>query len=714
MSGPVESPHWYRVAGLHPRLRRQLRVQRRPSRGAVWYVVEDPATGQHHRFNEAAWRIAGRFDGQSTVQQVWATARALHGDATPTQHEVLLLLAQLDAAGLVHCERLPDIGDLLRRGAQRRRSARRGAVNPLAFRVPLHDPSGWLAPLAGLGRMLFGTPALLLWLAVTLTAAVAAAMHAGELRAWAGLHMGTPRHLLLVWLCYPVVKAVHELGHALAVRAFGGEVHEAGITLLLLMPVPYVDASASNGFPRRRHRMLVAAAGILAELLLASIGFVVWLTAQDGLVRDAAFVVAAIGSVSTLLVNGNPLMRFDGYYLLCDALDLPNLAPRSRAWLRALLQRHVLGLREQPMPPHGRGEAPWLALYGVASAVYRVLVVALVVGWLASHSLALGVLAGAWGVFELAWRPAVRLLRFLREDPRLARRRLRASATVAAGFALLVGLVALLPLPQATRAEGVVTVPEGAQLRAGTDGFVAELLAADGEAVRRGQPVLRLADPALIAERASVASRLVALDVGWQQALFTTPSRAQQLAAEAERLQGDLARLDERVAQLELRAPADGTLVLPAARDLPSRFAARGTVLGYVLTGEPVALRVPVSEDDVDLVRRQTREVAVRFADAPARPRHATLLREVPAAAERLPSRALGDRGGGAWVTDPSDADGLRTLAPVFVVDLTVPGTVVERIGGRAWVRFDHGSAPLAAQAWRRARQVFLRLTDAA
>ncbi|MEF7614079.1 PqqD family peptide modification chaperone [Aquincola sp. MAHUQ-54] len=712
MMEAIHSPHWYRVAGLHPRLRRHVRVQRRPSRGTLWFVLQDGASGRHHRLNESAWRLAGRFDGQASVQQIWESLRALHGEAAPTQPDVVALLMQLDAAGLIQCERTPDVAALLRRGEDRRRTARRRAANPLAFRVPIADPSACLRPLAGLGRMLVGTPVLLLWLLAVGTAAVAAAMHWPELRSHAGLHMPTPRHLLMAWVCYPLVKAVHELAHALVVRAHGGEVHEVGITLLFFVPVPYVDASASNGFALRRHRMGVAAAGIMAELLLAAAALGVWLATEEGLVRDAAFVVLVICSVSTLLFNANPLLRFDGYFMLCDALDLPNLGPRSKAYLVWLVQRFGLGLQRIAPPAVARGEAPWFVAYGLAAAAYRFAVAVLIVLWTATQSAALGLVALAWALFGLLLQPLWRGLRFLCRDPRLAQRRGRAMAASLAGAAVVVGLVGVLPLPMATRAEGVVIAPEGARVRAGTAGFVAELLVADGQRVRRGQVLMRLEDPALPAERARVAAQLVAADVTHHQALFGNPVRAQAVAAEIDRLRADLQRLDERIGLLHVRSPADGTLVVPRPRDLPRRHVPQGAMLAYVIDGQPLELRVPVSQDDIDLVRGGTRSVAVRLADAPAIARPAVTLREVPAGGQALPSAALGDRGGGAWVTDPADPEGLRTLLPLFVVDLRVPQVPVERIGGRAWVRFDHGRAPLAAQLWRRARQAFLRHAD--
>lgn len=713
MNEPVGSPHWYRVADLRPRLHAQVRVQRRPSRGGVWYVLEDTLSGRHHRINATAWRLAGRFDGQASVQQVWDAVRGLGDDAAPTQREVIVLLAQLDAAGLMQCERTPDVALLFRRADERRRAERRRAVNPLAFKVTLGDPSALLRRLDPLSRRLASRPVLLAWLACIGAAAVAAGLHAQEIVAFAAAHLTSPRHLFIAWVAYPVLKGLHELAHGMAVRAFGGTVHKVGITLMLALPVPFVDASASNGFPARRHRIAVAAAGIAAELLLAAVALAAWLLVEPGLVQDTAFVVMFVCGVSTLLFNGNPLLRMDGYFVLSDLLDRPNLAQRSQAYLLWLLQRHLLGLRARAAPVQGPGEVPWLVGYGLAAAAYRWLVAVMVVGWVAAQSVALGAVALLWAVVSLLLAPLWKLVQFLRHDGRLHRRRGRAVATAGGLATALVLLLVLVPVPQRTLAEGVVTAPEGAQLRAGTAGFVAEVLAADGDEVRMGQLLLRLEDPGLRAERIALSARADALEVERLQRLFTDPAQAQRLGTELARLQAELARVDSRIAALALHSPADGRLVLPRPQDLPLQYAAQGSLLGYVLDGRALSLRVPVPEADIDLLRRSPPTVSVRLSDAApplqGRALTAVALREVPAAAGQLPSAALGQAAGGRWPTDPADPDGLKTLSPAFVVDLQVPAAPAERIGARAWVRFDHGSAPLATQAWRRARQLLLR-----
>ena len=158
-----------------------------------------------------------------------------------------------------------------------------------------------------------------------------------------------------MWIAYPLVKGLHELGHGLTIQRWGGEVHELGLMLLVFIPVPYVEASAATTFPSKSRRMLVGAAGVMVELLLASLALLVWLSVEPGWVRDLAFDITVIGGVSALLFNGNPLLRFDGYYVFSDLLEIPNLASRSQRYYAYLGKRYLLGIAGLGVA----GSGPW-------------------------------------------------------------------------------------------------------------------------------------------------------------------------------------------------------------------------------------------------------------------------------------------------------------------------------------------------------------------
>ncbi|HEX7970730.1 MAG TPA: PqqD family peptide modification chaperone [Thiobacillus sp.] len=702
------SPNWHRVSTLHPRLGGHVIVQPQRSRDEPWYLLIDKAGGRQHRLNDIAYQFVGRCNGQNSTQEIWESLLDTLGDDVPGQEEIVRLIGQLAEAGLLQVEKASDVEALFERHEERRARIRRGALNPLSFRLPLFDPSALLRRLDGLGQLIFRPWALWLWLAVTGAATMSAFVHWNELRSHAALSMLTPRYLLLLWLCFPFIKGLHELAHGLAVRRWGGDVTQMGVTLLVLVPAPYVDASAASAFRPAYQRVMVSAAGIMAELLVAAAALAVWLNVEPGLVRDVAFVLMFIGSVSTVLFNGNPLLRFDGYYVLSDALDLPNLAPRSGRYWAYLIQRYLLGLPAPASIQPGKGERFWLAVYAPLSWAYRLFVSLLVAFWVAAKSVLLGLAAGLFMLVLLA-RPLYRALRFAFFSPALGTQRLRARLLASAGLVVAVVGVAVIPMPSKTVAEGVVWLPEKAQLRAGTDGFVVSLIAHDGERVQPGQLIARLEDPTLVARRQSLQSQYDSLRTQYYETLLNNPLKAQHAEQAMQKTGPELARVEERLAQLEVRAQTAGTLVLPRQADLAGTFMKRGELIGYVFSPDQVRIRAVVREEDIAQVRGRTQAVDALLAENPWRPLRAAMSREAPAATHTLPSPTLGDRAGGRQVTDPADKDGLQTLEPVFLVDLILPRDATRRVGGRAWVHFEHGAEPLAAQWSRRLRQLFLK-----
>ncbi|TWO70632.1 peptidase M50 [Caenimonas sedimenti] len=698
MDAPLVSASWHRVASLRPSLAPGLRIVRQEVRNQIWHLLLEPASGQQMRLNPAAYDLVGRFDGRATTGELWDEVLRLRRDEAPTQDETLALLAQLFRAGMVQFDAAPHLAMLFARRAETRQPRQRGFVNPMMLRMQLGDPSRWLQRLTPLAHALFSPLGALAWLALVLVALLGAATEWHALGADTARLLASPSAYVLALLCYPLVKSLHELGHGLAVRRFGGEVREVGVALMFLTPALYVDAGAANAFASPRQRALVSAAGILVELALAAIAFIVWVAASPGLVRDAALAVALIGSVSTLFFNGNPLLRLDGYFVLCDALQLPNLAARSQAWWARLLRRWV-GLSAGPAPMLAAGEAKWLALYAPASALYRISLLCALVFWVGRQAWLLGWMAGSVAAFYVA-RGAWRWLA-------AAGPRVQWAGAGTAALALL--LLVVVPAPQSVLVRGVVWPPAEAQLRAVSGGFVRAVLRPDGAQAQAGEAVLALDDPALASARERLAAEQTGLRARQYRALLSDPSIALQLQSDIDRNAAELARAEQQLAGLEVRPAVAGRVAWARPTDLPGTYAPRGQLLGYLLAPGPAQVRLALPEEDFSRVRGRVRDVELRIDDDPRTVHSARLAPGVPGATFELPSAALGDRHGGPIAVDPLDTKGLRTLAPVFFLDVTVDALEARRVGTRAWVKLHLPDEPLAVQLARRWSQLFVK-----
>lgn len=706
---PLHSPSWYRVADLRPRVDRRVRFHRHQYRGEVWYVVQNPTTGRVHRLTPAAHTFIGLMDGQRTTQEVWDLAVAKLGDEAPTQDEALWLLGLLHMAELLRCDVPPDTQALFRRLQDEKRRERRRSRNPIAFRVPLVDPDAFLARWQAWARPLFSPAGALVWCAVVLAAALAAARHAPEL-ASASASLLEPAGLMALWCTYPAVKILHELGHAFAVKRWGGEVHEMGILFLVFLPVPYVDASAASVYPEKRCRMVVGAAGIAVELFLAALATFLWIAAEPGMVRHVAFAVMLVGGVSTVLFNGNPLLRFDGYHVLADAIEIPNLAPRANRYVGALARRWLLGLHRTTLPETAPGEARWLVGYAVASYAYRTVLLLAIALFLAERFFVVGVVLALVALATSIVLPVLRRVAWVLTDPVVGERRGRAVAGSAGGVAVGAGLLLGVPLPLHTQSQGVVWLPERAHVRAGADGFVQEVLVEPHTSVSPGQPLVRTRDPwtetrvrILEAERRELRLRVLAAS----RESRVQADIARERLADAE---AALARARERAGAVVIRSPTAGVFVVAEGRHLVGRYLRQGDVIGHVLDPAAATARVVVSHEDMGLVRERTEEARVRLAHDLGNVLPARIVRQVPSATDRLPTAALATTGGGPFALDPGDPESLRTREPTFQLDLALPEEAdVRAIGERVHVRFDHGAEPLGPRVWRALRRLFLR-----
>lgn len=703
---PIFSDAWFRVSLLKPRLAQQLKVVRQPVRDQVWHMLVEPASGRQVRLNPVAWEFCGRCDGTYSVGELWQFLLELLGEDAPTQDDVLRMLGQLYRNGMVQFDAAPHLSMLFAQRVREGQARTRRAINPMLLRMRLLDPSVILNQLEPWLRPVFSRLGLLLWLVIVAMGLLFCLVNFSQLQAEALARMSSPRLLWLAWLSYPFIKAIHELGHAVAVRHFGGEVHEMGVTLMLLTPAPYVDASAANLFERRSHRVAVSAAGIMVELLIATFAVIVWLTVQPGLVRDLSLVILLICSVSTLVFNANPLLRLDGYYVFSDALDLPNLAARSNAWWAALFYRFFREQQEVPQTTLAAGELKWLVMYAPASWLFRLGLLLGFVGWVGSKSWMLGWLVG---LAILGWLILKSITFYFQISDGSAGRRGGVAAWAAMAAATFAVLLFALPLPSTIVARGVVWPPERAQVRPDVSGIVASVATVNGAPVIPGEVLLTLSDPALNAERDRKVSQLAGLQAQQYLALMQDPVKAVDITENIARSEAEIERVEQQLAQLQVRSKVSGQMVLFSIDDIPGSHAARGVMLGYVVGAGPANVRVVLDEQNVLLVRNRIKTVEIRLAEFPAQAMSAQVDREVPGATRKLPNPALGDRRGGNILVDPSDKDAVRTLAPVFLIDVKVPGYSAARIGGRAWVRFDLGYEPAGWQLLRQLKQLMLR-----
>jgi putative peptide zinc metalloprotease protein len=298
--------------------------------------------------------------------------------------------------------------------------------------------------------------------------------------------------------------------------------------------------------------------------------------------------------------------------------------------------------------------------------------------------------------------------------PALHQHRLRAVLVTGAAVACVALLLFGVELPYGTVTQGVVWAPAGADLRAGAEGRLTQLVAAPGASLAAGDKVAQLSDPVLDARVQLLVTQLREVQLRYTAVEQADRVQAQMLRQQIVYFQSQLDEMRTRRKGLSMAAPVAGRFLVSMPNDLDGKFMRRGELIGYVLNDDAASVRIIVPQSEIELVREDMRGIDLRFASRPMRVLHVgQVTREVPTATRQLPSVALASVGGGAIAVDPTDEHHLRALEVVFQMDVKLPeGARDHRIGERVYVRFQHGNRTLAWRISRTARQLFLRRFD--
>lgn len=706
------SESWHRVAPVRVALRPTLRAQRQEFRGEPWVVLQDPMNNQYFRISEDAYAFLSRLSMTQTVGDVWQAMLDADPEWALSQEEVVQLLGQLNMSNLLQFDQ-PEVADsIFQRYRKRRlRETRAYLMGFVALRIPLYDPDRLLQKAMPLVRAVYTRVGFMFWLLLIL-AGIKVAIDNSDRLFTQSQDLLAPGNLLLLYLGFLIAKVVHEFSHAAACRRFGGEVHVIGVLLVVFAPLPYVDASASWGFRHRWQRLLVGSAGMLAEFALAAVAVMVWANTAPGPLNAVAYNVMIVASISTVVFNMNPLLRFDGYYMLVDTLDIPNLYQRSRDQLKYLFERFVFGVRAARSAAWSRSEAFWLPTYGILSILYWVVLISTIVFFVADRYLGLGIIMALIMVGMFVVWPALKFLYYLVFSPRLLQRRARAMAVTLSLAGVLVVSLGVVSFPDRIRAPGVVEAVQFRQLHNDTSGFLDALLAQPGARVEAGQPLLQLHNAELDVELRRVASQRQQLQA--QELRAGVASVADQASLRQQRLvlESRLRDLLARQQALVVTAPVSGVWSAPELDNRRGSWLARGSDLGRIVADDgyrfvavlpQVATRLFDAEVALAEVRLRGEEDVNLLAGA---------VHIVPFEHGTLPSPALGWAGGGAIAVASDDPSGMRAAEPFFRIHATLDAeaSAAHLLHGRSGtMRITLEHTPLLVQWERQVRQFLQR-----
>ena len=666
--------------------RQDLKVSRHLFRGTPSYIVHDPISFQSHRFSQADYEVLSALDKTRTLQEVYeslASQNKLKGDERSFYEYIL----NLQMRGLLDLP-ITNGNRLYQRYLQRQEMAKKKSLMKLLFiKIPLFNPDGFLDRTMHLARPLF-TRFFFYIFCVMMVAAV------GLLFArWDEFYLPladllATRNLLILVLVMTALKFWHELGHAYACKLQGGAVPDMGGFLMVGMPMAYVDVSSSWSFGSRRGRILVGLGGMYFEMIAACIAMFIWAFTSEGLVHSTAHFVVLMASFMTILFNANPLMRYDGYYVLSDLTGIPNLRGRSTQYANGLLKQITLGL---PMSTgHAASdsvrEMVWMLVYGVAAVVYQFWLILTISFMVASQYYLVGMAVGAVFGASAIILPLKKCLTYLWFDTEVEHVRERAVGLSAALIGGLAAVTLFVPVPGGVVTSGQLTYQDVEVHRLPFDCYLNEICVEPNQVIDAQTVLVKVKNPELKDQFMSASANLRVAKQMMMAASASTAAEQRSLM-----YRKDMAQAEVQMAKCEMqRQTVESTgkgvvLECPKSRQIGS-YIPMGTELAKVGRGQRM-VRVILNDKQFANSRPEVGDrVSVRLRTSGNHRQSAIVTRVEPSGSNMIEMPGLTQAAGGDILVDQ---DGMA-MSPHFLVDVTFEEDTAQEVAENttAHVRF--------------------------
>lgn len=604
------------AANIPPPLRADIIVRRQFFKYQEYYVLKDPLALTYFRLLPEEAYILTLLDGKQTLAQISGRFNARYPNHARSLEELGHFVNQLGVGGLLNISASRFVENANRTAPQQILLIWAKVISTSLFiKIPLIDPSSWLGSLAHAIRFVwtkwFVGAAILLyvWTAGLLLANV-------EQFSVHRIDFFSASNLIVLWFTIIVIKTLHEFGHATTCRHFGGEVHEMGLCFMCFTPCGYVDASDAWMMRRQRHKLFTTIAGVFTELILACVAAHFWLVLPDGIARSVAFNAMLVASINTIVFNINPLMRFDGYYVLCDVLEIPNLRSKAISFCSYHLQRILLGYKNQNQEMQFSQEANGrvFIFYSVAAYLYMI---SIIYGFtqifgrvlepigLRQFGLYLGFFVeGSFVALPFikvimdASKPGVHIVKTGSAS--------RRAILICGSMAAFVAISFVVPSRHHVRQQAVVMPRSFEGVASDIGGVVKSLHVRTGQWVNPGDLLVTLENPDVASDLRTAEDTRAQAQIRFNSlrsaASWAASEMYGRMATEMEMAEGGRRIAATRAAKLQLRATTGGYVLTPDIEKLVGSYAPPYAVILRLGDTRHLRLVVPLTEDEAQMV----------------------------------------------------------------------------------------------------------------
>jgi putative peptide zinc metalloprotease protein len=713
LQNPAAVPAGQAAEHLMVRLRPDLVVQPQFYEGMTHYVVKDPLALKYFRFKQEEYFLLQQLDGKTPLQDVKRAFERKYRPQTITVDDLLRFVAQLHEASLIQVDTAEQAKVLIKR---RRKNIWKKVgqffANILYIKIPVVDPERMLTGMYPYFRWIF-TPAFIFVSVSMMLAAITLVISQ-----WTTFQAKLPefqsffnwRTIIYFWCSLAVIKIIHEFGHGLTAKHYGGEVHEMGMLFLVLTPALYCDVTDSWLLPSKWKRIWISAAGIYVECFLASIATFVWWKTEPGLLNSLMLATMFICSVNTIMFNANPLLRYDGYYVMSDWLEIPNLRIKSNQFFAYAFQEKILGLEVPNQHYLPKARRTLFVTYAVASYLYRWFVTFSIIFFLSqvlkpyglqsiSYLLALG------SLIPLLFMPIFQITKFVRQPGRMRKVKKARAAAWFAGAAAVVAGILLIPTPLRVKGTFVIMPAQPATIYADTPGRMVQLLVRDGEMVKEGQLLAVLSNLDKLKEREQhqmeQAVYFAKYNTYFRSVSLADRGMANQSLQQAQDKEPIITRVSDQIERLNLVAPCDGQAIGVPHSETLGQWLEPGKPFCQIADPTKLEAHLIMDQADVDLFKVGNR-AWLKIYGSSERTIRSTVHDKAVRNREEIPPE-LSQSVGGEIAAEPDEKTGqAKPLKPMFEVTIPIDNSDLHlQPNQRGFAKIDAGYSTFGWWLWR-------------
>ncbi len=687
------------------KVRTDLEISKQVHRNETCYIIKDPLALRYFRLSDVEFRVFTLLDGNHSVEDIQKIIHEEFADVELTKDSISHFLLMLKQVNFLERMYAKESRLLYERAKKRARMfSFWGKIKNIFFiKFSLCDPDRFLDKTLPYVRWIFSKPmaylcaavmAAGLWIAFMSTSSIAEAMSG----------IISLRNLVFFWIVFIVVKMFHELGHAYLCKYYGGEVHEMGLLFMFFTPCLYCDVSDAWIFQKKSSRLWVSSAGIFIELFLAAVACLVWKASEPGIIKTLAYNTMFLCSVSSVFFNANPLMKFDGYYMLSDYLEMPNLRNKSIQRMGGLVKKFVLGM-EVPDDEIKDPDNKLYVTYGLASSLYIYIFVFAIAGFTMSQIYILGLYMFLSMFIGLLLFPLRKMVTFFvknRRNMKIKKERLYIAGGI---LAVLLGFFALYKMDYKLKNACVIEPSKRSEIRASFSGFLDDLRIAEGQLVEKDTVLCVLKN--LDLER-TIAQRQAEIVVKEREILEAKgrndEPEVNKLLVTKKQKEEEVAKLSGIFADLTVKAPFSGAVLLPEGHTskpvelqlLKGAFLQKGDPICAIGNIDEVVVRAVVHDANISDVQVGA-PVSLRMYSHPDRTFEGVVRKKSPATHESINSLPLLHPFGGEVVVKQTG----EPIEKYFEVDITINNhDRLLKPGMTGWAKIYAGRKSFGQRIW--------------